>query len=136
MATQKSNLRKEDALLQADSPWKTVVKFVQEIILEPGESVQLVDGQINLILAGKVAMGKKIIDEGEFISGKSSRKIVALQTTSIFLITTERKRREIEDNTKKEHLWFNLNFKDGIKKESVCSQYSMPERNDKYFSTI
>jgi hypothetical protein len=38
----------------------------------------LEDGQINLLLSGKVAMGKKIIDQGEFMYGKSTRKLVAL----------------------------------------------------------
>jgi hypothetical protein len=37
-----------------------------------------VDNQINFLLAGKAAMAKKIIDENEFIIGKSSRRIVAL----------------------------------------------------------
>lgn len=44
-------------------------------------------------MAGRIAMGKKMIDENEFIFGKRGRNIKALVTASLFSIATIRQRK-------------------------------------------
>ena len=76
------------------SVWQECVTFIQERILKPKEIVELRQNNIYFILAGKVALGKKIVDEGELIQGMENRSVTALQTSSLFTIEISFERRQ------------------------------------------
>ena len=46
----------------------------------------LQDSCIYFVYVGKLALGKRIVEEGEFIFGKAGRRVVALRTTSVVML--------------------------------------------------
>ena len=67
-------------------PWAQRVAFVSEQLLRKQDEIELRDSCIYFVYVGKVALGKRIVEEGEFIFGKAGRRIVALRTTSVVML--------------------------------------------------
>ena len=92
--TEHTEAKSEEGEEFETSVWQECVTFVQERILKAKEVVKLKPNHIYFILSGKVALGKKIVDESEFIQGMADRSVTALQTTSLFTIEISLQRRQ------------------------------------------
>ena len=92
--TEHTEAKSEEGEAFERSVWQECVTFVQERVLKAKEVVKLRPNHIYFILSGKVALGKKIVDESEFIQGMEDRSVTALQTTSLFTIEISLQRRQ------------------------------------------
>ena len=59
------------------------ITFVTETICRKGEEINLFDDRIYFIFVGKLALGRRLIFEKEFIIGKTGRSALALRTSSL-----------------------------------------------------
>ena len=66
---------------------------MQEKIIRGKDVIEQQNNAIYYILNGKVAIGKKIVDENEFIKGKEGRSFTALQKTSLLTLEISMERR-------------------------------------------
>ena len=66
---------------------------MQERIVKTKDVIEQKSEHLYYILSGKVAIGKKIVDENEFIQGKGGRSFTALQKSSILTLEISMERR-------------------------------------------
>ena len=71
-----------------NQPWVKRITFIVEQVLRKQEEIELFDDRIYYIFVGKLAVGKRIVEEQEFIIGRHSRKAIALRTTSVITLVT------------------------------------------------
>ena len=62
------------------------ITFITEQVLRKDEEVELFDGRIYYVFVGKIAVGKRIVEEQEFVCGKNGRKAISLRTTSLITL--------------------------------------------------
>ena len=63
-----------------------------ERLIKKDETIILDDKMIYFVVVGKLALGKRIVVEQEFIFGKENRQATALRTTSLVSLTVQRQR--------------------------------------------
>ena len=68
--------------------WVKRITFIVEQVLRKQEEISLHDDRIYYVFVGKLAVGKRIVEEQEFIIGKQGRKATALRTTSLITLVT------------------------------------------------
>ena len=72
-ATMKLSQSLQSAMLPQslmNQPWVKRITFIVEQVLRKQEEVELFDDRIYYIFVGKLAVGKRIVEEQEFIIGR------------------------------------------------------------------
>ena len=77
------------------SPWSQIISFVSEYILSKGEQMELHPDCIYYLNTGKLVLGKRIIQEKEFVFGRVGRLVVALGRTSLLRMYTNKQRKSV-----------------------------------------
>ena len=70
--------------------WVERITFITENVMNKQESIELFDNRIYFVFIGKLAMGKRIVEEHEFIIGKTGRRVIALRTTSLICLVIQK----------------------------------------------
>lgn len=70
----------------ATKAWVKRITFISESILRKQQEVKLFSDRIYYVFVGKLAVGKRIVEDQEFIIGKDKRQAVALRTTSLITL--------------------------------------------------
>ena len=68
------------------------ITFLTETILRKRETINFHDHHLYFVVVGKLALGKRIVIEQEFIYGKSGRSAIALRTTSLVRLVLDKQR--------------------------------------------
>ena len=63
--------------------WTNRITYNNEFILKKQEKANLEDGSVYLVYVGSVALGRRVVEEQEFIVGKTGRAVQALRTSSL-----------------------------------------------------
>ena len=82
----------EKATSQQISPLTQRITFFAEFILKKQQKMKLESDNLYFVFAGKLVLGQRIIQETEFIVGKTGRQITALCTTSVLKLHIMRQR--------------------------------------------
>ena len=91
--TPNASIERQDSQQILASMWRESVTLMQERIIKTKDVIEQKSEHLYYILSGKVAIGKKIVDENEFIQGKEGRSFTALQKTSVLTIEISMERR-------------------------------------------